>query len=59
MMLQATPKKRRPAAMTARFMVAVIVIGLFTAGIASAVSARTPRGGHRFPDLKIGLNIRW
>ncbi|CAN7668008.1 MULTISPECIES: hypothetical protein [Ensifer] len=59
MMLQATQKKRQPAAMTVRFVFAGIVFGVLMVGIASAISATGKRGGHLFPDLKIGFNIRW
>lgn len=59
MMLQATPKKRQPAAIAVRFVIAGFVFALFMVGIVSAVSATGTRGGHLFPDLKIGFNIRW
>ncbi|OCP15580.1 MULTISPECIES: hypothetical protein [unclassified Ensifer] len=59
MMLQATQKKRQPAGTTVRIVVVGIVFALFLVGIASAVSATGTRGGHLFPDLKMGFNIRW
>ncbi|WP_156585776.1 MULTISPECIES: hypothetical protein [unclassified Ensifer] len=45
--------------MTVRFVFAGIVFGVLMVGIASAISATGKRGGHLFPDLKIGFNIRW
>ncbi|MNL36025.1 hypothetical protein D3C87_1580900 [compost metagenome] len=58
-MLLATHKKRHPAAIAVRLVAAGLVIGLFMIAIASAVSATAARGGHLFPDLKVGFNIRW
>ncbi|MGH6808323.1 MAG: hypothetical protein ACREEJ_16015 [Ensifer adhaerens] len=59
MMLQATQKKRQPAAIAVRYVVTGVVVALFIVGVASAVSATGTRSGHLFPDLKIGFNIRW
>lgn len=57
--MQATQKKRRAAVTAVRRVVVGLAFAVFVVGVASAVSAAGARGGDLFPDLKIGLNIRW
>lgn len=61
MKVQATQKKRQPVAMAIamRLVATGMVLVLLTFAIVSAVSATRPCGGHLFPNLKIGFNIRW
>ncbi|WP_312365931.1 hypothetical protein [Ensifer sp.] len=59
MMMQATQTKRRAAVTAVRRVVVGLAFAVFVVGVASAVSAARARGGDLFPDLKIGLNIRW
>lgn len=59
MKVQARQKKRQPFAIAMRLVATGMVLVLLTFAIVSAVSATRPRGGHLFPNLKIGFNIRW